>query len=58
MNKYKVHVILEEYYDDIYAEDEETAFVEASNFAMQGRGLGIRYRIIRRRLRNWMVRNG
>ena len=36
MNKYKVHIILEEYYDDIYAEDEETAFVEASDFAMQG----------------------
>ena len=34
MNKYKVHVILEEYYDDIYAEDEETAFVEASDLAM------------------------
>lgn len=36
MKKYKVHVILEEFYDDIEAESEEEAFLIASDFAMSG----------------------
>ena len=36
MKKYKVWVQLSEEYDDIEAENEEEAFVIASNYAMQG----------------------
>ena len=36
MKKWKVHVILDEEYDDIEAETEEEAFEIASDFAMQG----------------------
>lgn len=35
-NKYRVWVRLEEEYDDIIAEDEEDAFIQASDFAMDG----------------------
>lgn len=36
MNRYRVHVCLEAEFDDIEALDEEDAFIEASNFAMDG----------------------
>lgn len=36
MNRYKVHVILEAEYDDIYADNEEDAFIQASDAAMDG----------------------
>jgi hypothetical protein len=36
MSKYKVWVQLEAEYDDIEAENEEEAFIIASNYAMQG----------------------
>lgn len=36
MNRYKVHVILEAEYDDIYADSEEDAFIQASDAAMDG----------------------
>lgn len=36
MKKYKVWVQLEAEYDDIEAENEEEAFVIASNYAMEG----------------------
>lgn len=36
MPRYKVHVILEAEYDDIYADSEEDAFIQASDVAMDG----------------------
>ena len=36
MKKYRVHVCLEADYDDIEAEDEEEAFIIASDAAMAG----------------------
>lgn len=36
MNRYKVYVCLEADFDDIKAEDEEEAFIIASDFAMGG----------------------
>ena len=36
MKKYKITVILECTYDDIIAKDEEDAFIQASDSAMQG----------------------
>ncbi len=36
MPKYRVWVCLEEEYDDIEAENEEQAFIEASEYAMGG----------------------
>ena len=36
MKKYKVHVCLEADYDDIEAENEEEAFIIASDAAMEG----------------------
>lgn len=36
MPRYKVHVILEAEYDDIYADNEEDAFIQASDAAMYG----------------------
>ena len=36
MNRYKVYVCIEAEYDDIEALNEEDAFIEASNFAMNG----------------------
>ena len=36
MKKYKVWVQLEAEYDDIEAENEEEAFIIASNYAMEG----------------------
>lgn len=36
MNKYKVYVCLEQEFDDIEAEDEEEAFIIASDCAMAG----------------------
>ena len=36
MKRYRVRVWLEEEYDDIIAEDEEDAFIQASDFAMEG----------------------
>jgi len=35
-NRYRVWVRLESDYDDIIAEDEEDAFIQASDFAMSG----------------------
>ena len=40
MKKYKVKVWLEEEYDDIIAENEEDAFIQASDFAMEGGSWG------------------
>lgn len=34
--KYRVHVILDETYDDIEANSEDEAFIIASDFAMDG----------------------
>jgi hypothetical protein len=36
MKRYRVKVLLEEEYDDIIAENEEDAFIQASDFAMSG----------------------
>lgn len=36
MPRYKVHVVLEAEYDDIYADNEGDAFVQASDAAMDG----------------------
>ena len=36
MKIYRVTVCLEETYNDIIAEDEEDAFIQASDFAMSG----------------------
>lgn len=36
MNRYKVWVCLEGDYDDIVAPDEESAFIDASDAAMEG----------------------
>lgn len=36
MKKYKIRVILDEYYEDIEAESEEEAFLIASDFALSG----------------------
>lgn len=36
MKKYKIHVYLEAEYDDIEAEDEDEAFIIASDMAMEG----------------------
>lgn len=36
MNRYRVWVCLEADYDDIVAPDEESAFIEASDSAMEG----------------------
>ena len=36
MPKYRVYVCLEAEYDDIEAENEEEAFIIASDFAMEG----------------------
>ena len=36
MNKYRIRVVLDEEYDDIEAENEEEAFLQASDYAMMG----------------------
>lgn len=36
MKKYKIRVILDCEYDDIEAENEDEAFIQASEYAMQG----------------------